>query len=138
MAISLAVLGALSAIALAACAGWLIAGALRRSNQAEPRRRGPLYWLAGRSRRFWILATTVPMLYVASFGPACWISSRIQPGGEFVNAAYPQFVWMMWHRSSLGYESLFWRYVTVGRASGDHCGVGLDASGQPRMSFHSQ
>lgn len=33
-------------------------------------RRGPLLWLAGRSRRFWIVVVALlPGLYVASFGP---------------------------------------------------------------------
>jgi hypothetical protein len=41
---------------------------------------GPLEWLAGRSRRFWIALALLPVLYVASFGPACWISSRVNYG----------------------------------------------------------
>jgi hypothetical protein len=36
------------------------------------KRRGPLLWLADRSRRFWIGVALVSVLYVASFGPACW------------------------------------------------------------------
>ncbi len=134
-AISLAVLGALIAVVLAAGAGWLIGTFCSRMRQAPPRHCGPLFWLAGRSRLFWIVAIAAPALYIASFGPACWISSRVQPDGTVVNAVYPQLVRMMWHRSSLGYESLLWRYVTVGHASGDKYGIDLDPRGQPRISF---
>lgn len=44
----------------------------------EPtKRRGPLLWLGGRSRRFWItLALTLPVLYVASVAPFFWIATR--------------------------------------------------------------
>jgi hypothetical protein len=75
------------------------------------------------------------MLYLASFGPACWISSLVQPEAEFVNVAYPQLVWIMWHRSTLGYESLLWRYVTVGQTSDIGSGVGPDPDGKIRISF---
>lgn len=30
----------------------------------------------------------VPILYVASFGPACWISCRIQPSGKVMSVVY--------------------------------------------------
>jgi hypothetical protein len=40
-------------------------------------RGGPLYWLAGRSRRFWIVAVMLmPVLYFASVGPLVWLDSR--------------------------------------------------------------
>ena len=45
-------------------------------------RGGPFYWLKRRSRRFWIIAIALlPVLYVGSFGPACWLCSR-QPGSN--------------------------------------------------------
>ncbi len=41
--------------------------------QQPTKRVGPIYWLKGRSRRFWlIMAALLPVFYVASFGPACW------------------------------------------------------------------
>ena len=42
----------------------------------ERKRLGPLAWLGGRSRRFWIGAGMLPLLYFASFGPACWLTAR--------------------------------------------------------------
>ena|SRR6516164_3779480 len=36
-------------------------------------RRGPLLWLAARSRRFWLCIGLLQVLYVLSFGPACWL-----------------------------------------------------------------
>lgn len=129
--VCLALFGGLTAVALAAIAGWLIGSAFRRMHQGPSQRGGPLLWLTRRSRRFWILAMTIPMLYLASFGPACWISGLVQPEAEFVNLAYPHLIKIMWHRSSLGYESLLWRYVTVGA----DCGVGPESDGQIRIRF---
>ncbi|MGQ0636933.1 MAG: hypothetical protein ACT4QC_20180 [Planctomycetaceae bacterium] len=51
------------------------------------KRRGPLTWLAGRSRRWWV-PILLAILYVASFGPACWISSWTGRGVCFVNVLY--------------------------------------------------
>jgi len=135
---SLAILGAVAAVALVAITGWMIGTALRHLQDVQSKRSGPLHWMARRSRRFWVLSLTIPMLYLASFGPACWISRRIQPGGEFVNAAYPFLVRMMWYRSAHGLESLLWRYVTVGHASGDQTAIGFDADGRPRIHFANQ
>jgi hypothetical protein len=47
-------------------------------DENDRKRRGPLLWLADRPRGFWIAtAVMLPVVYVASFGPACWIS---EPG----------------------------------------------------------
>jgi len=41
------------------------------------KRRGPLLWLAGLSlRRIGMGLALLPVLYVVSFGPACWLTSR--------------------------------------------------------------
>jgi len=49
----------------------------RGMSEPQRKRRGPLLWLADRSLRFWIgVSMTLPILYVASFGPACWFGSR--------------------------------------------------------------
>jgi hypothetical protein len=47
-------------------------------DQRSTRRGGPLYWLGRRSRRFWIATgeLLLPVLYIASFGPACWLIDR--------------------------------------------------------------
>jgi hypothetical protein len=43
----------------------------------EPKkRRGPLLWLAGRSRWFWIGVALMPVLYVASIPPTLWYLNR--------------------------------------------------------------
>jgi len=72
---------------------------------ADPRptkRGGPLYWLKRRSRRFWIIAALVPVLYVASFGPACWISSRMNAGASLLPITYLPLV----YRSFLGMDGI--------------------------------
>ena len=52
-------------------------------DEQEKTRGGPIYWLKRRSRRFWIIvAALLPIFYVASFGPACWLTSQAYIGGE--------------------------------------------------------
>lgn len=49
-------------------------------NGNPKRRRGPLLWLAGRSRAFWIVFTIyLSVLYVLSAGPACWLTAQPPP-----------------------------------------------------------
>ncbi|MFN0051344.1 MAG: hypothetical protein ACKV0T_04085 [Planctomycetales bacterium] len=39
--------------------------------------RGPITWLSGRSRRFWIVCgVLLPVVYVGSLGPACWLTAQ--------------------------------------------------------------
>jgi hypothetical protein len=59
---------------------------------AQPKKRGgPLYWLKRRSRWFWIVITVLlPVSYVASFGPVCWITMKRHPA-LYVDA--PTFYW---------------------------------------------
>src|SRR5690348_14119167 len=53
------------------------------------RRGGPLFWLAARSRQFWMIASMVALLagYSLSFGPAIWLTAR----GYFSEAAVQYF-----------------------------------------------
>src|SRR5258708_27441077 len=78
MGIELAVLG----IAFAAVCVWLIVRIVNRRDR----------WAK------WTLAAVVglPVLYLLSFGPACWISSRLQPTGEIVSTAYSPIIPVMW------------------------------------------
>ena len=60
----------------------------------EPERkcRGPLLWLAGRSRRFWIvvaLLPVLPVLYVASFGQAL----QLEHSGDLPDGTLVTFYW---------------------------------------------
>ena len=43
----------------------------------------------------WIVALLIglPVLYVASFGPACWISSRLNSGSSAVSCVYRPIMW---------------------------------------------
>jgi hypothetical protein len=47
----------------------------------------------------WIAALLIglPVLYVTSFGPACWISSRVEPSGETVSLIYRPVAWAIWN-----------------------------------------
>jgi len=78
MAIVLSVLG----VAFAAVCVWL---SVRIVNRRER-------WAK------WTLASVVglPVLYALSFGPACWISSRLQPSGELVSMVNSPIIPVMW------------------------------------------
>jgi len=67
------------------------------------KRRGPLLWLAARSRRFWIIASVVALLagYPLSFGPAIWLTAR-----GYVRASAAQYFYMPFLLSAEQAESL--------------------------------
>jgi hypothetical protein len=81
---------------------------------------------------FWATAAvTVALLYVASFGPACWISSRAGIGQKIVAIVYRPILWNL----SLSEEStpidrsIKW-YSTIGAAYGYawYCSFDPDSS----------
>jgi hypothetical protein len=61
------------------------------------KRRGPIT-LFCESRRFrWsvvALNVLLPVLYIASFGPACWINLRTGRGGRDIGAFYRPIGWL--------------------------------------------
>lgn len=67
-----------------------------------------------RKARWRLVALTVlsPVLYVASFGPACWISSYCNAGGTFVVTIYKPIVFMI-------FRSTTWTTVPVARRMHD-------------------
>jgi len=74
-------------------------------------RGGPLYWLKRRSRRFWIIAIALlPLWYVVSFGPACWVSSRTNFGNKVVAQTYWPLIQGIFQRSEFDwfYQSMHW------------------------------
>jgi len=80
------------------------------------KRRGPLLWLAARSRRFWLIASIVlPVLYVASFGPVCWLYHHIRaPEWAWTPLlwAYAPLSWIAWNGPAALREPLTW-YVDL-------------------------
>src|SRR5437899_2612492 len=89
-------------------------------------RGGPLYWIKRRSRRFWlVMAILLPLLYVGSFGPACWFFSRSsEPGGTPVEMSciYWPILWAWYSVPESVGDSIEWfanagaaRQVSVGR-----------------------
>jgi hypothetical protein len=84
---------------------------------------------------FWITVALVAVLvgYPLSFGPACWISGRLQPSGRFVSVAYRPIlrIWIVgpaWVETALGF------YVTVGA---DSKGVKFYRGEPPEIEFTS-
>lgn len=70
-------------------------------DERPTKRRGPMTWLAARTRRFWIILAVMPMLYFASIGPWVWIGWNLPHSLQFwhglLNEAYCaplDFVWV--------------------------------------------
>src|SRR5579872_1609403 len=64
----------------------------------------------------WTLAAAVavPALYILSFGPTCWVSSRLQPSGKAVSAIYSPIVWIMWEQRPSLMQRVLFEYVELG------------------------
>src|SRR6476661_2468058 len=65
----------------------------------------------------WSLVVTLviglPFLYVASFGPACWMAARFQIGQGAVSAAYKPMGWATLHSPQFLGDALNW-YMNAG------------------------
>lgn len=64
---------------------------------------------------FWLTVALVTVLfgYPLSFGPACWISSRMQPSGRIVSAVYRPLI-RAWDKAPPPVERLIARFVVFG------------------------
>ncbi len=69
---------------------------------------------------FWITVALVAVLvYVVSFGPACWIASRTRTDDAKLFAiAYKPMWWAMYRRVPVIHEIL-WFYAACGMRAGD-------------------
>jgi len=67
----------------------------------------------------WTLAVTIllPVLYVASFGPACWISSHVNAVAPIVNVAYLPMMWIYDFAPEPIQVSIMW-YSRIGAHDG--------------------
>jgi hypothetical protein len=70
----------------------------------------------------WILAVVIglPALYLASFGPACWITSRANSGENVISTIYAPITMLMAHpldRASRINAAIHW-YSQAGAAPG--------------------
>ena len=59
-----------------------------------------------------------PMLYVASIGPACWITSRTNVGESALQTFYRPIISAMWHNKRVA--SAMTGYTSVGATSPWH------------------
>jgi len=72
--------------------------------------------------KFWAtLVLVVILLYVASFGPACWISSRTNVGASAVPIIYRPVTWAMSRDKRIA--SVFIRYARVWSKDGWAWGI---------------
>jgi len=60
---------------------------------------------------------TLPFLYIASFGPACWISERTGIGEQAISKVFWPMVWFA-EKNLRAREVVLW-YASVGVTSGD-------------------
>ena len=86
-------------------------------NEPERKRRGPIT-LFCESRRFrWsiiaLAALFLPIVYVTSFGPACWINLRTGRGGLAIGAFYRPLGWV--YRQSEVTQAVIDPWVNLGR-----------------------
>ena|SRR5579872_2032831 len=87
------------------------------------KRRGPITLLC-ESRRFrWAMTALVvmPVLYVASFGPACWINLRTGGGGRAIG---------------MFYRPIGWLYLRSGNAVGRGVGAWAELGGFDDWGFY--
>jgi hypothetical protein len=75
----------------------------------------------------WIVAvlTGLPVLYVASFGPACWIVSHANLSGKIATVPYRPMIWS-WQYGPEFLSRTIYRYSTVGAAKGWDWSLPLD------------
>lgn len=68
---------------------------------------------------FWAtLVLLLPVLYVASFGPACWFASRFDEGPSFITRAYQPLVRLWWRGEICNSRDLLVRYADFASAKG--------------------
>ncbi len=73
---------------------------------------GLLYWLSRRSWRFWIIVAALPILYVVSFGPACWIASYTGIGRRAIAIIYyPLIENMIFGPSPIAKSLHYWTHL---------------------------
>ena len=98
MAILFAILG----VAFAALCVWLGVRTINRRERWAKRTLAAVFGL--------------PMLYAASFGPACWISSRTGIGSRAVSVVY-QPILRLCMRDTY-FAAAFWWYASIGTKDG--------------------
>jgi hypothetical protein len=79
------------------------------------KRRGPLLWLAARSRRFWMIASVVVLVsgYPLSFGPAIWLTARGYFRESAVQSFYMPFLLSVGQAESLESAVTWWASLGV-------------------------
>ena len=67
----------------------------------------------------WTLVVTLslPVLYAASLGPACWITSRVNVGAPIVNVVYLPMMWIRDVGPEFIGDGILW-YSRIGSAPG--------------------
>lgn len=104
---------------------------------SEPKwkRRGPITLFCESQRFRWTAITAVvliPTLYVASFGPACWISSRT--GSPILPVAYQPIGWLL-ENAPQPIATALVEYAQAGMPSGFALGVPA-SDGLPHLIFN--
>jgi hypothetical protein len=79
----------------------------------------------------WTLASTLmlPVFYVASFGPACWLVSHTERGHAVFTEAYRPLAFAVW-RSPLSVWLNAWSYARWGMARGHNLARNPDENGR--------
>jgi len=91
-------------------------------SEAPRKQRGPitLFCENRRIRLAVSLIALLPVVYLASFGPAGWISSRFDRGADLVSAMYQPIVWVRDHTPLGGFRSALDWYSELAAADDWH------------------
>jgi hypothetical protein len=68
---------------------------------------------------FWatVVVVGLPLLYVLSFGPACWITSRCSLPGDWLFVVYAPMIWPLNNGPTFLFDAISW-YSLIGVAEG--------------------
>ncbi len=107
--------------------------------------RGPITVLceSRRARRGAIVATIVlPLLYLASFGPSCWVAAAPRVQGQadeprmWMRSYFP--IGAIIHFTQVQDSKLLTRWITLGAKKGGRVIVPVDASGNNWYGFTAE
>jgi hypothetical protein len=95
---------------------------------SEPKKKpGVAFWSA-------VVVALLVVGYPLSFGPACWISSRAQPSGRIVSAAYRPIL-RLWIDGPDWVKIVLANYVDIGARSSSNLSVDFWVTDPPEINF---
>ncbi|HEY3966253.1 MAG TPA: hypothetical protein VGM05_16960 [Planctomycetaceae bacterium] len=82
-----------------------------------------------------IAASLLPVFYVASFGPACWLTSRANVGTSAIPVLYRPLTWVMSPKRDATFTRMSSWYAQIGAPANWEWFCGLDIEQQLDGTF---